>query len=69
LRKDLKEITMWFFIGLAVGYSVAILVAPASGEKTRARLMHKVDTNARAKAREIGARAGEIAYEELKNAV
>ncbi|HZU31224.1 MAG TPA: YtxH domain-containing protein [Candidatus Angelobacter sp.] len=60
---------MRFLLGLTVGYVVGMLFAPASGEETRARIAEKIDTNARDKAREIGARAGEMAYEELKKTV
>ncbi len=60
---------MRFLLGLVIGYVVGILFAPASGQQTRARIAERIDTNAREKAREIGARAGEIAYEELKKTV
>lgn len=60
---------MRFLIGLGIGYAVAILLAPAAGKVTRARMREKLDSSARDKAREIGARAGEIAYEELKKSV
>lgn len=60
---------MQFFIGLALGYTVGILFAPSSGKVTRARIRERIDSKSREKAREIGARAGEIAYEELKKAV
>lgn len=60
---------MRFFVGLAVGYAVGILIAPSAGKVTRARIKERIDAKSRDKAREIGARAGEIAYEELKKAV
>ena len=60
---------MKFLLGLAIGCAIGLLVAPASGEETRARIVERIDTNAREKAREIGARAGEKAYEELKKTV
>lgn len=60
---------MKFLLGLAMGCAIGLLVAPASGEETRARIAEKIDRNAREKAREIGARAGEKAYEELKKTI
>jgi len=60
---------MKFLLGLAIGCAIGLLVAPASGEETRARIVEKIDRNAREKAREIGARAGEKAYEELKKTI
>ena len=60
---------MKFLLGLAIGCAIGLLVAPASGEETRARIAGKIDRNAREKAREIGARAGEKAYEELKKTI
>lgn len=39
------------------------------GKDTRARIKERVDANAREKAREIGARAGEKAYEEIKSRI
>jgi hypothetical protein len=45
-----------------------MLFAPAAGAETRARIAEKVDSAARQKAREVGAEAGEMAYEKLKNA-
>lgn len=58
---------MQFLIGLGLGFAVGILIAPSSGSVTRARIRERFDSTARAKAREIGARAGEMAYEELKS--
>ncbi len=60
---------MRFLLGLMIGYGVGLLLAPASGEETRARIAENLDENARDKARQIGARAGEMAYEELKKTV
>lgn len=60
---------MPFLFGLAVGYSTAILLAPRPGKETRARLKERIDAKARERAREIGARAGEMAYEEIKSRV
>lgn len=60
---------MRFLLGLTIGCAVGLLFAPASGEETRARIAEKVDANAREKAREIGARAGEMAYEELRKTI
>lgn len=60
---------MRFLLGLTIGYGLGLLFAPAPGDETRARIANKLDANARDKAREIGARAGEIAYEELKRKV
>lgn len=60
---------MRFLMGLALGYSAAILFAPSAGKETRARLKERIDTKARERAREIGARAGEMAYEEIKSRV
>jgi hypothetical protein len=57
---------MKFIIGIGLGYVLGILIAPSAGEVTRARIKERVDSKAREEAREIGARAGEIAYEELK---
>lgn len=60
---------MRFIMGLALGYAVGILIAPSAGRETRARIKERIDAGAREKAREIGARAAEIAYEELKSRV
>ena len=60
---------MPFLIGLGLGYAVGILLASSAGKATRNRISHRVDPGAREKAREIGARAGEIAYEEIKKTV
>lgn len=60
---------MKFLLGLVIGGAVGLLIAPASGEETRAHITEKVDENAREKARDIGARAGEMAYEELKKTI
>lgn len=60
---------MRFLIGLGLGYAVAILIAPSAGKITRARIKERIDSKARERAREIGARAGEMAYEELKKTV
>lgn len=60
---------MRFLLGLIIGCAVGLLFAPASGEETRARIAEKVDANAREKARKIGARAGEMAYEELRKTI
>lgn len=60
---------MKFLIGLGVGYAVGILIAPAAGRETRARIGEKIDSTAREKAKEMGAKAGEEAYEKLKQAV
>lgn len=60
---------MPFFIGLGLGYAIAILIAPSAGIVTRARIRERIDSKAREEAREIGARAGEMAYEELKRTV
>jgi gas vesicle protein len=58
-----------FFIGVALGYVVGIVIAPSAGKVTRTRIKERLDSRARDKAREIGARAGEMAYEELKKTV
>lgn len=55
-----------FVFGLAAGYFVGVLVAPASGKEMRSRIRHGVDTAARKQARKIGARTGEAAYESFK---
>ena len=60
---------MGFLAGVGIGVLVGFLIAPASGEETRARIAEKVDVLAREKARDIGARAGEKTYEEVKNKV
>lgn len=60
---------MRFIIGLGFGYALGILIAPSSGKLTRARLKERIDVRAREKAKEIGARAGEMAYEELKSSL
>lgn len=60
---------MRFLFGLAIGYTVVLLIAPSEGKVTRARLKDYIDSRAREKAKEIGARAGEMAYEEMKHAV
>jgi gas vesicle protein len=64
-----RRTEMRFLLGLMIGYGVGLLLAPASGEETRARVAENLDENARDKARQIGARAGEMAYEELKKTV
>jgi gas vesicle protein len=58
-----------FLMGLGLGYAVGILIAPSAGNVTRARIRERIDSKAREEAREIGARAGEMAYEELKKTV
>lgn len=58
-----------FIFGVGIGYLVGILIAPSAGSVTRARVKENIDSKAREKAREIGARAGEVAYEELKHKV
>jgi gas vesicle protein len=58
-----------FLMGLGLGYAVGILIAPSAGNVTRARIREQIDSKAREEAREIGARAGEMAYEELKKTV
>jgi hypothetical protein len=68
-RSQMRSVDVRFLIGLAFGYAIGILIAPASGEATRARITRRIDSSAREKAREIGARAGEMAYEELKQSV
>lgn len=60
---------MPFLLGLAAGYAVAILFAPCAGKDMRAQLKERIDARARERAREIGARAGEMAYEEIKSRV
>ena len=56
-------------MGLGLGFAVGVLIAPSPGSVTRARIRERFDSRAREKAREIGARAGEMAYEELKKHV
>jgi gas vesicle protein len=68
-RPQTRSTEMRFLVGLVIGAGIGILIAPASGEETRARITEKVDANAREKARKIGARAGEMAYEELKKTI
>jgi gas vesicle protein len=60
---------MRFLVGLGLGYAIGILIAPAAGSVTRERIQRRMDAKARDKAREIGARAGEMAYEEMKKTV
>jgi gas vesicle protein len=57
---------MEFLFGLGVGYVLGILVAPAKGTELRRRIKAEADEYGREKARRIGERAGEIAYEEMK---
>jgi gas vesicle protein len=57
---------MRFLLGLGLGYIVGLLIAPASGEEFRRELAERADAYGREKAGEIGQRAGEKAYEELK---
>lgn len=64
-----KEVDVRFLVGVALGYAFGVLIAPSSGRVTRARMKERIDSRAREKAKEIGARAGEMAYEELKNAI
>jgi gas vesicle protein len=58
-----------FLLGTGVGYLLGLLVAPAPGAETRARIQHRLDERARDKARRIGEQAGEAAYERLKQTV
>lgn len=60
---------MKFLIGVGIGYAVGVLIAPSQGRVTRARIKERLDSTIREQAREIGAKAGEAAYEELKKAV
>lgn len=64
-----KEFSVPFIFGLALGYVVGILIAPSSGKDMRAQIKERIDSKARERAREIGARAGEMAYEEIKSKV
>jgi gas vesicle protein len=57
---------MRFLLGLGLGYIIGLLIAPASGEEFRRELAERADEYGREKAREIGQRAGEKVYEELK---
>lgn len=57
---------MRFFLGLGVGYLIGMLLAPASGQELRRQLAERADQFGREKAREIGQRAGEKAYEEIR---
>ncbi len=57
---------MRFLLGLGLGYVIGMLVAPASGQELRQQLAARADEYGREKAREIGQRAGEKAYEELR---
>jgi gas vesicle protein len=57
---------MRFLLGLGLGYVIGMLVAPASGQEFRQQLAARADEFGREKAREIGQRAGEKAYEELR---
>lgn len=57
---------MRFFLGLGLGYLIGMLVAPASGQELRQQLAARADEFGREKAREIGQRAGEKAYEEIR---
>ena len=60
---------MRFLLGVGLGVFVGFLIAPASGRQTREELMEKFDDSAREKARDIGARAGEKAYEEIRQKI
>ena len=57
---------MRFFLGMGLGYAIGLMLAPASGRETRRRVAASADQYGREKAREIGQRAGEKAYEEIK---
>ena len=57
---------MRFLLGLGLGYVIGMLVAPASGQELRQQLAARADEYGREKAREIGQRVGEKAYEELR---
>lgn len=57
---------MRFFLGLGVGYLIGMLLAPASGQELRQQLAERADQFGREKAREIGQRAGEKAYEDIR---
>ncbi len=57
---------MRFLVGLGLGYVIGMLVAPASGQEFRHQLAARADEYGREKAREIGQRAGEKAYEDLR---
>ncbi|HET9742980.1 MAG TPA: YtxH domain-containing protein [Terriglobales bacterium] len=60
---------MKFIVGIMAGYVVGILIAPMSGRELRHQLLARADEQARAKAREIGAEAGEKAYQKIVNSV
>lgn len=57
---------MKFFLGLGVGYVLGMLVAPVKGSQLRQQIASQADQYGREKARKIGERAGEIAYDEMK---
>jgi gas vesicle protein len=67
--KPEKEFTVRFLMGMGIGYAIGILIAPSAGKVTRTQIKERIDSGAREKAREIGARAGEMAYEELKESI
>lgn len=58
-----------FLVGIGMGYLLGLLVAPARGAETRARIQQRLDMKAREKARRLGAQAGEAAYENVKRTV
>lgn len=60
-----------FLFGLAVGYGLGLLIAPASGEETRRELMERGEEKAaevvqmgRERAGEMGREAGQKAFDE-----
>lgn len=57
---------MRFLLGLGLGYMIGLLIAPASGEEFRHELAQRADAYGREKAGEIGQRAGERAYDQIK---
>jgi gas vesicle protein len=56
---------MRFLLGLGIGYALGLIIAPASGDETRRAIVEKADEFGREKAKELGQRMGETAYERI----
>lgn len=60
---------MKFLLGIALGYGIGLVIAPASGEETRRRIAENVDRTGRERAREWGAKLGEATFDKVESKV